>query len=385
MTTGPALRILLLGDYPADPRLGSSKVYYKLREEFVRMGHECDLVLQPELGAWPRQSKLRWLLGPALAVRAVGRAGPRYDVIDAASAEGALIGLRRALSPADRTALVSRSHGLEHRNYHRLLEDAAAGLLRKGWHRRWWYPFARLSQVALAARLADRLIVLNAGDAEFAAARGWKPRNAIDLVAHGVSEQFLKEAPPPDAVRGRGLLFCGTWDDMKGVIYLAEAFSIVAASDPGARLTILGAHLPADAVRNRFAPHARDAVTVLPRVDEAEVMRAYRSHDGLVFPSTYEGFGMVVLEAMSQRLPVIGTPVGCIPALVRDGETGLVVPARATADLATAMRRVLGDPGLRRRMAEAAYRQAASYTWARTAGQTIDVYRAAISARRGTG
>ncbi len=383
MNAGPPLRILLLGDYPADPRLGSSKVYYKLREEFTRLGHSCDLILQPELEAWPRQSKIRWAVGPTLAARTVARAGRVYDVIDVASAEGAIVGLRRALSPGDPTAIVSRSHGLEHRNYHRLLDDAAAGLMRKGWHRRWWYPLARLSQVALAARLADRLIVLNAGDAEFAAARGWKPRDAIDVVAHGVSERFLRAAPAADAPRGGGLLFCGTWDDVKGVPYLAEAFSIVAATMPAARLTILGPGVPPETVLARFAPHARGAVTVLPRADEEAVMGQYRVHDGLVFPSTYEGFGMVVLEAMSQRLPVIATPVGCVPELVRDGESGLVVAPRSAVALAAAMQWMLEHPAARRHLAAAAYPLAAAHTWSRTAERTLAVYRAAVAARRG--
>lgn len=383
MTAAPPLRILLLGDYPADPRLGSSKVYYKLREEFTRLGHHCDLMLQPELGPSPRQAKVRWALGSAIAARAVARTHAQYDVIDAASAEGAVLALRHVLSAGDRPVVVSRSHGLEHRNYRRLLDDHAAGLVRKGWHRRWWYPLARMSQVALAARLADRLIVLNAGDAEFAAARGWKTRDAIAVVPHGVSARFLENAPAAAAPRGGGLLFCGTWDDVKGVPYLADAFSALFASMPSARLTILGAGMPADAVRARFAPPAREAVTVLPRVDEDEVMRQYRMHDALVFPSTYEGFGMVVLEAMSQRLPVIATPVGCVPELVDDDVTGLIVPARSAAHLATAMRRLLQDPTLGRRLAAAAFPQASMHTWARTAERTVAVYRAAIAARRG--
>jgi hypothetical protein len=47
------MRILLVGDYPADPRLGSAKVYYKLREEFAALGHDCDLLMAAEIGARP--------------------------------------------------------------------------------------------------------------------------------------------------------------------------------------------------------------------------------------------------------------------------------------------------------------------------------------------
>ncbi|HEU4989680.1 MAG: glycosyltransferase family 4 protein [Gemmatimonadota bacterium] len=377
------LRILLLGDYAPDPQLGSSKVYYKLHEELTRLGHMCDVMLGPDLGVHPRQPKIRWAAAPVLAARAVARTRTTYDVIDVASAEGSVLGLRAALTAGARPAIVSRSHGLEHRNYERLLEDHAAGLTRKGWPRRWWYPAARLSQVAMAARLADRMIVLSAGDAEFVVARGWKARDRIDVIPHGVSERFLASAPPAGGRRGSGLLFCGTWDDVKGSHYLAAAFSDLINRMPSARMTVLGAARPPEYVLSQFSPEARPAVTVLPRVPEDAVMQHYRAHDALVVASTYEGFGMVILEAMSQRLPVISTPVGCAPALIRDGESGLLVRPRSPEDLAAAMARVLGDAELRERLANAAYPLAAAHTWARTAAQTVQAYRAAMVARGG--
>lgn len=377
-----AMRILLVGDYPADPRLGSSKVYYKLREEFLRLGQQCDVMLGPALGAWPRASKLRWALTPWVASHAVAQVADRYDVIDIASAEGGALGVRRALAPSARYAIVSRSHGLEHRNYQRSLDDAAAGLVRKSWYRRWWYPVARLSQVALAARLADRLIVLNADDAAFAIDRGWKRADCVDVIAHGVSDRFLVDTPAPGSPRGRGILYCGTWGDMKGVRYLADAFATVVAQRPRARLTILGPGVPEEHVLSSFAPAARPAVTVIPRVSEDEVMEQYRTHDMLVLSSTYEGFGMVVLEAMSQRLPVIATPMGSALSLVRDGETGLRVPLRASGPLADAMIRLLDDQTFARRLADAAYPMAMAQTWRHTALRTLETYAQAISAYR---
>lgn len=376
------MRILLVGDYPTNPQLGSSKVYYKLQEEFLRLGQQCDVMLGPELGAWPRVSKLRWALTPWVASHAVGQVADRYDVIDIASAEGGALGVRRNLTPSARYAIISRSHGLEHRNYQRLLDDAGFGLVRKPWFRRWWYPVARLSQVAMAARLADRLIVLNEDDAAFAIGRGWKPADCVDVIAHGVSERFLADTPASESPRGRGILYCGTWDDMKGVRYLADAFAVVVAERPRARLTVLGPGVSESAVLSSFAPATRSAVTVIPRVSEDEVMEQYRMHDMLVLPSAYEGFGMVVLEAMSQRLPVIATPMGSALSLVRDGETGLRVPVRASGPLAEAIIRLLDDQMLARRLADAAYPLAVAQTWKRTALRTLETYARAISAYR---
>ncbi len=371
----------MVGDYPDDPRLGSSKVHHRLRDELGRLGHGCDLLMAPDLGTRPADGRLRWAAGPALAAKAVARAlrarGP-YDVVDAASAEGMWIAARRRAGGMPGTAVVSRSHGLEHLNYRRMLDDAAAGILHKPWTRRLWYPAVRLSQVAGAARLADRLIVLNDADADFAAERGWKARGEVDVVPHGVSERLLADVPPSDAGRGEGLLFVGAWTEMKGTPYLTRAMGMLAAEGAAPTLTVLGPGIAEEDVVASFPEEARPHVRVLPKVGEDEVVRRLRAHDLLVHPSTYEGFGMALLEAMGQRLPVVATPQGAAATLVRDGVTGLLVPPRDSATLAAAIRRAMGDAGLRRRLADAAFDVAREMTWRRTAERTVEVYERAL-------
>ena len=428
------MKILLVGDYPDDPRLGSGKVYHKLREEFVRLGHQCRVLLAPEMGRRPAAARLRWLLGPLLAERAVARAFRRdgaYDVVDVASAEGSVLGLRRRLRGLHGVALVSRSHGLEHLNFRRMTDDHEWGLVSKPWHRRIWYPAARMSQVALAARLADRLIVLNAADRDFAVRRGWKQPEGIDVIPHGVSQRFLDSAPPPAVqssdvrssgvpssglpssddpmsaiplsdvstsdvamcdsptwdgpasdgrtARGRGLLFCGSWDTVKGVDYLVEAMALLKDDAPPPRLTVLGPGLPEAAVLAAFPEAVRPLVTVVPRASEEVVMRHYREHDLLVMSSTYEGFGMVLVEAMSQRLPVVATSVGGVPALLGEG-AGILIPPRQPEAIAAAARRLLHDPALRRRLGDAGHDRVRGMSWTATAERTIECYQAARGA-----
>src|SRR5439155_1466699 len=285
-------------------------------------------------------------------------------------------------------AIVARSNGIEHLNYRRMLDDHDAGLLDKPWTRRWWYPAVRLSQVAAAARVADRVILLNVTDRAFALARGWKAEHDIDLVPHGVSARFLDSAPPSDNPRGRGILFCGTWDAMKGVPYLAAAFSRLVERgvtvQPGGRpvtLTVLGGGVPAEQIRADFPQGARPYVTIVDRAPEEEVVAAYRSHDVLAFPSTYEGFGMVLLEAMTQRLPVVTTPAGCAGALVQHDQTGAIVPPSDAEALATALERLLADPMLRARLADAAFRRVRDMSWTQTARATLSVYERALNQR----
>jgi glycosyltransferase involved in cell wall biosynthesis len=374
------VRILLAGDYPEDPRLGSAKVYFKLREELAALGHDCDLLMEPEVGPWPRSWRARQTISPWLMARAVRRAiaarGP-YDVIDVASAEGMVLAAWRRLPGGKGPVVIARSHGLEHLNYRRTLDDAADGLLSKPWTRRLYYPAVRLPQVAAAARLADALIVLNPADRDFAVTAGWQPPERVHLVPHGVSARFLANAPEPDAPRGGGVLFCGSWDNVKGAPYLARAMARMVAEGDAPRLTILGPGLPEDTVLASFSAAARPFVRVVPRAGEDEVMRHYRAHDVLVAPSTYEGFGMVIVEAMSQRLPVVATPVGCAPNLIRHGENGLLVPPRDPDALARALRALMADAPSRRAMGERAAASVSHLTWAATAERTLGVYRMA--------
>jgi D-inositol-3-phosphate glycosyltransferase len=102
----------------------------------------------------------------------------------------------------------------------------------------------------------------------------------------------------------------------------------------------------------------------------------------VVFPSTYEGFGLVVLEAMSQGLPVVGTPVGCAVTLVEDGVTGMQIRPRDGQAIAAAVRRLMNDSALRERLGRAAAERVRGMTWRRTAERTLDAYRRALEPSR---
>lgn len=375
MNDGP-LRVLLVADYQDDPRLGSAKVVHKLREELRAAGHQCDALFAADIGRRPAERQIRQLVSPLLAARAVRTRSAGYDVLDIASAEGLWIAARQRLG-GRRPVVICRSNGLEHLNYKRMIDDSRDGLTRKPWTRRIWYPMSRLSQVAAAARLANRMIVLNETDRRFAVERGWQPADRIHVVRHGVSDRFLG-ADPSTGDRPASVLFCGAWDHVKGVAYLARAFDELAARGVHAPLTVLGPGLPREAVLASFSPAARALVTVVDRVPEADVIATYRKHGILVFPSTYEGFGLVALEAMSQGLAVIATPVGCVPEIVQDGATGLVVPPRDPRALADAIARLLAAPDECRRLGGAAARAVSGMTWARTAAETVSVYRQAL-------
>jgi glycosyltransferase involved in cell wall biosynthesis len=358
-------------------------VFHKLREEFARLGHACDILWGHDIGTRPASRQIRQLLSPWMAGQAIARrlGERRYDVVDAASAEGLWLGLLALIPDRRRAALVCRSNGIEHLNYIRMLNDHYAGLRRKSALRRLWYPASRLSQVAAAARLADALLVLNETDRTFALDRGWQPPGRVTIVPHGISERFLADAPPANSPRGAGLLFCGTWDYVKGTPYLCAAMNRLYALGHKIPLTVLGPGAPAEIVLGAFDEAVRPLVTVIDRAPEDRVMAEYRRHDALVFPSTYEGFGLVLIEAMSQGLPPIATPAGCAASVIRDKENGLLVPYRDADAVVSAVKGLLADADGRRRLGAAARAAVEGMTWRATAERTLDVYRSALAAR----
>lgn len=375
--TERSLKILLVGDYANDPRLGSAKVLHKLREEFEKLGHECRVLFSEDINASRSNGRLSQLMRPFAAARAISKAfreHGHFDVVDVASAEGLVFGLKKLFGKYRETVFINRSNGLEHLNYQRMLHDHRAGLLKKPWTRRIWYPATRLAQVAASARLADRLILLNKGDQEYAERKRWLPSNRVGIVPHGISEAFLGNGNQPASDRGAGILFCGTWDNAKGIQYLVEAFAIVVDRGLKTNLTLVGPGYSKEIVLASFPASAQPFVTVIDRADEDEVARQYQRHDVLVFSSTYEGYGMVLAEAMAQGLAVISTPVGCAATLVEDGATGVIVPTRNSKALAEGIERLCRNPKLRVQLGNNARERVRGMTWEQTAQQTVSEY-----------
>jgi len=131
-------------------------------------------------------------------------------------------------------------------------------------------------------------------------------------------------------------------------------------------------------VLNAFAEPVRPFIRVVARVPEEQVVALYRTHDVLLWLPTYEGFGLVLLEAMSQELPAVVTPVGCAASLVRDGRNALLVPPRDPDAAAAAVERLMDDRGLRGAIGDAARRTVSGMTWSATARMTLDVYARAL-------
>ncbi|MGH9416528.1 MAG: glycosyltransferase family 4 protein, partial [Terriglobales bacterium] len=354
--------------------------------------HRCDALFSADLGPRPHSERLRMAVSPLLALRAARRvwrqSGP-YDVLDASGAEAWLVALAARCGQFPGATVIARSHGLDHLYYRELLADHRAGLRHKPWWRRLLYPAIRLAPEGWAHRLAHASILLNPRERALARRRRWQPARGIHVIPHGVDPDRCAAASPPGAPRGRGLLFVGGWYSAKGCAYLADAHARLVAAGDSVPLTIAGVGAPGDPfaplermVRAAFPASSQPHLTVLPRVRDAdEVYALYRSHDLLVCPSTAEGFGLVVFEALSQRLPVIVSRRAGAAACLMHGENAWIIPARDAEALAEAVARLWHDPALRRQLADAGHRHAREFPWRRAAERTLAAYAAVLETR----
>ena len=95
-------------------------------------------------------------------------------------------------------------------------------------------------------------------------------------------------------------------------------------------------------------------------------------------PSLYESFGMVALEAMACGTPVVASDVGGLSFVVRDGETGFLVPENDPVALATCLGNLLRDPKLRARLGARGVEVAKDYAWTRIADQIEALYESIV-------
>lgn len=185
-----------------------------------------------------------------------------------------------------------------------------------------------------------------------ASRRPWRIPYGIEDPPSGAADAASLRAAigvPPD---GRLIGAFANVEERKGLRYLIEAMTQVRAAEPEVRAVIVG--LPWD---RRLDEELRTLVRTLGLADRVvmpgyleDVQRFLPALELLVIPSLVENFPIVALDAARHACPVVASAVGGLPEAVRDGETGLLVPARDPDALASAILRLLRDPALAREL-----------------------------------
>ncbi len=187
-----------------------------------------------------------------------------------------------------------------------------------------------------------------------------------------LQQSKIKKTKEKYGIGGEYLLFVGTIQPRKNLVRLIDAFK--KTRSPQISLVIVGKKgWLSDEIYN--APKkfgVEDRVKFLGYVPTGDIVSLMNGALAFVFPSLYEGFGLVVLEAMACGCPVVTSNISSLPEVV--GDAGILVDPYDVEDIARGIRSILElDEAQRRNLVDAGLERARKFTWEETAKQTIEV------------
>ena len=220
------------------------------------------------------------------------------------------------------------------------------------------------------------------------------PTDKIVIIPSGVDLALFHPIPVAVAkeylgtpLENHSVLFVGRIDPIKGIDIWFKAMAMIVQENPALRgkmcVCLIGGDVDEEAMPDAELARLQtlkdelgigDLVTFLGRREQSSLPYYYAAADVVVMPSLYESFGMVALEAMACGTPVVASDVGCLSFVVRDGETGFLVPERDPRALADCLGCLLRDPELRARLGKRGVEVAREYSWSCIADQIEEMY-----------
>jgi glycosyltransferase involved in cell wall biosynthesis len=238
-----------------------------------------------------------------------------------------------------------------------------------------------------AVQYADRVIAVSSSTRDDLAASFPRATDRLRVVYEAGS--LMPKAGTLDRLHAIGIrrpfiLFVGTLEPRKNLVRLVEALARLPGTGKAgeATLVLAGAlgwhHEPVSGLARRLGVETR--LRHLGKVDDATLATLYTHAEFLVMPSLYEGFGLPILESLSQGTPVLHGDNSSMPEVA--GKAGVAVDAFDVDSIAQGMTRLLSDHALLASVASHAREQAARFSWERAARETLAVFEEAAAARQ---
>jgi glycosyltransferase involved in cell wall biosynthesis len=254
-----------------------------------------------------------------------------------------------------------------------------------------WPAWASAAVDRVRYRLPDHVIAISEHTRQdVMRVTGVSPER-VSVVHHGVDAAvFHPERREGEAELVRGIagerpyfLYVGGFDARKRVPELIEAFGRHARELDHALVIVgqMNARQAASLKRAIASSGASGRVVLTDFVPPEHLPALYRHADAHVMPSTYEGFGMTIVEAFACGCPVIAADASSIPEIA--GGAALLVPPGDDVAVGEAMARVGSDEALRRSLSAHGVERAGRFTWERCAAETLRVYRDVLGREHG--
>ncbi len=232
------------------------------------------------------------------------------------------------------------------------------------------------------------VVVCSSEDTRRACIAAGLPKHLLRVVPLGTDAEPASLGAIADAKARFGLrrpyiAWVGTFEPRKNVAGLLTAFAIVAQRDRDLELVLIGPSgwgPQLSALAEGMDPEVRARVRALGFLPDAQRNAVVAGASAFCYPSTREGFGLPVLEAMVQGTPVVTSRVTSTEEVI--GDAGVVIDPGQPEEIANALSRVIRDDDLADELTRAGRARAAEMTWARCAERMVDVYRGVAAGSR---
>lgn len=214
------------------------------------------------------------------------------------------------------------------------------------------------------------------------------PPEKVITIPNGVFPDKLQSEHGNEILRakhgvgdGPVLLFVGRLVSEKGVQVLLEAAPAILERHPGATIVIAGAgYYEAELRKLAESKGLSDSVKFFGLANDADLSELYTIADVLVVPSLYEPFGIVALEGMAARVPVVTSDAGGLKDIIEHTVDGITTFAGDPESLAWGILQVLDNPELAGQIKEAARNKVLQqFTWSKITERTLEFYKAALN------
>lgn len=370
------MKILFVLNAVKDEMTGAAGMLLNLGKALKEKGHEADHIFRDDIIFFKRDSPvitaIALLTFPILLCLLIffKNLDKKYDIIDISSSDGFFYGMIRKLFKLKPHAkLIMRSHGLEHLYWESFKEESMHSEERPTLAQRLFMPLVRMREIKSSVRNCDGVICLNPNEKRHIE-KILKANSGVTYIPHGVSESFFVLPEP----RREGLLFIGDWNWRKGRRYLVRIFLSILEKKPDAEISILPHRNNEKDVLVSFPKNARGRIKVVRNLSLPELLKLYASSGVFLFPTIFEGFGLVILEAMAAAMPVITTDDFGWNGIITSWENGVLISKRNVEGFSAAAIKLLGDDELRERIGQKARQTARNFLWKEIAAQTISCY-----------
>lgn len=196
----------------------------------------------------------------------------------------------------------------------------------------------------------------------------------------------LERFYPKNLERKTDILCIGRLIERKGIDILVNAIARLRSSMPEINLVVVGTGPEKPRLLEIIKQNGLEGnITFYESVPNDELIDYYSSSKVFVLPTVTdwkgetEGLGVVLLEALSCKTPVVGTDTGGIPDIIKDNETGLLVKEKDVDGLAEAIKKLLNDEQLREKLANRGYEYARSmFNPEKISSEFLDIYKGLI-------